>query len=563
MSKTNAKTDELLSNLSTVREFARESQEVTNFAHTEKNKAEASLYIHAIRHIQWPIIITVLAFGYLLNVFEGAKRIQSGEMKPTDVIMVVGETWCVIGHCRSIVEKFPQVLELMLPAERVFRILEQRSAVEPMPDDEREPFQTSQGDGGYNGGIEIEFDNVTFAYPTMPEHQVLRGLSFKIPAGKTVSLVGERGCGKSTSLELIQKKYNIEPGDGVIKINGRPIAEWDLRQYRRRISIVAQERKIFSDTIKENILYGLSDEERRERGFDGPDAATTGFQELKRFCEHACCWDFIKDFPLQLETRIGTKGIKLSGGQTQCLTIARALIKNPACLILDEATSALDNDTQKKVSENISKLQKQNGFTIVQIAHRLTTLTNSDIIYFMHHGIIMESGGIETQNGSAVEELNKVEIVQKTVTNPETHDEEQKLTHGFFHHLWNVANDVKSFHELPRKNLVEKVLELRDDLGKAKAELAKKNIELLPMLCLDRACTDPSASIAAAKTIGELRKKRAATEATNATIVEGAEDRTQVEAAGLARLNIERIPSVNAESLLVAPPTLQRAATAA
>merc|ERR1712167_200258 len=138
-------------------------------------------------------------------------------------------------------------------------------------------------------------------------------------------------------------------------------------------------------------------------------------------------------------TRIGCGGIKLSGGQTQCLTIARALIKNPACLILDEATAALDNETQKKVSENISKMQRENGFTIVQIAHRLTTLTNSDIIYFMNHGVVVEVGGWESQNATAVLELNKVTIEHKTVINPETHEESRKIAKGFFHHYWNVA----------------------------------------------------------------------------------------------------------------------------
>jgi ABC-type sugar transport system ATPase subunit len=237
----------------------------------------------------------------------------------------------------------------------------------------------------------------------------------------------------------------------------------------------------------------LSDQERLERGFDGPEASTQGFLELKRICELACCWDFIKDFPLQLETRIGTKGIKLSGGQTQCLTIARALIKNPACLILDEATAALDNETQKRVSQNIGTLQRQQGFTVIQIAHRLTTLTNSDIIYFLRHGVVVESGGCEKQDGTAVQELNKIEIIHKLVKNPETNEEEQRVTQGFFHHHWNVANDVQSFHELTSKQLLSKIRELRDDLDMAQAEIKSKNLKrLLPPLVLERALTSPS-----------------------------------------------------------------------
>jgi len=495
VAKTNGRTDELLNNLSTVREFARETQESVYFAHAEKSKAETSLYIHAFRHVQWPITITILACSYLMNVYEAARRIHSGEMRPADAVMVVGETWCVIHHCRSIVEKLPEILELLLPAERVFRLLEQRSAVEPNQGEKGAPFETSMGDGAYNGGVEVEIDGVYFAYPTMSEHKVLRGTTLKIPAGKTVSLVGQRGCGKTSTLELIQRKYDVEPGEGSIKVNGRPIQEWDVRQYRRRLSVVAQGPKIFANTIKENILYGLSDQERLEMGFDGPEASTTGHQELKHICELACCWDFIKDFPLQLETRIGCGGIKLSGGQTQCLTIARALIKKPAFLILDEATAALDNETQKRVSENISKLQKQQGFTIVQIAHRLTTLTDSDIIYFLDHGTVAETGGLHTQNGSAVEELNKIDIAHRTVVNPETNQEEQRIERGFFHHHWNAANDVKAFHELTAGKLADKVRELRDDLHIARAELGQRNAaKLLPPLVLERALTHPASS---------------------------------------------------------------------
>jgi len=511
VARTNARTDEILKNLSTVREFARERQESTNFAHAEKSKAETSLYIHAMRHVQWPIILTILAFGYLMNVYEGAGRIHYGQMRPSDVVMVVGETWCVIWHCRCIVEKLHQFMELMLPAERVFRLLEQRSAVEPMPGDNRVPFETCRGDGSYEGGVEVEFEGVFFAYPTMAEHRVLRNLTLKIPAGKTVSLVGERGCGKTSTLELIQRKYDLEPGEGVIRVNGRPIQEWDLRQYRRRLAVVAQGPTIFANTIKENILYGLSDQERLDMGFDGPMAATVGHQELKRICELACCWDFIKDFPLQFETRIGCGGIKLSGGQTQCLTIARALIKKPAFLILDEATAALDNETQKKVSENISSLQKEFGFTIVQIAHRLTTLTDSDIIYFLNHGTVVESGGSETQNGSAVEELNNIEIERHSVRNPETGEQDQHIAQGFFHHYWNVANDIKSFHELSSAKLAAKVRELRCDLDKATVELSKKHdknvAKLLPALLLARSVSDPTRDRTASRRLSELAQK--------------------------------------------------------
>jgi len=189
------------------------------------------------------------------------------------------------------------------------------------------------------------------------------------------------------------------------------------------------------------------------------------------------------------------------------------LIKNPACLILDEATAALDNETQKRVSQNISTLQQQQGFTVIQIAHRLTTLTNSDIIYFLRHGVVVESGGCETQDGTAVQELNKVEIIHKTVKNPETNEEEQRVTQGFFHHHWNVANDVQSFHELTTKQLLAKIGELRDDLAMAQAEVNLKNLKrLLPPLVLEKAFTTPDGDRVAEQALDRLMNLSKSTE---------------------------------------------------
>lgn len=195
---------------------------------------------------------------------------------------------------------------------------------------------------GKKGGIEFEFNDVTFAYPTLREYRILRKLSLRIPAGKTASLVGEAGCGKSTTLEVCKRSYDVEHINGEVLINGKPIEYLDVRQFRRAIAVVSQTVTLFVGTIKENILYGLSDEERLKLKFDGPEARTVGHNALVAVAKNACAWKFIEYLPLQFETRIGTGGIKLSGGQQQRIAIARALVKEPACLILDEATSALD-----------------------------------------------------------------------------------------------------------------------------------------------------------------------------------------------------------------------------
>merc|ERR550532_1387246 len=241
-------------------------------------------------------------------------------------------------------EQVPRLMRIMIPASRAFELLESKSLIEPMPGDKKAPFEKK------NGGIELEFQDVTFAYPLMPEITVLRHLSLTIPAGKTVAICGERAAGKSTIYALMQRMYDVEYGRGQVVVNGQPIAYWDVRSYRRAIAILAQKGLLFKGTIKENILYGLNDAEKRARNFHLPQ----GDEELQRLLELSGAWDIIKEFPLKIEQRIGTGGVSLSGGTEQCLFIARGLVKEPAMLMMDEATSAMDTHTQKRAAEGIA-----------------------------------------------------------------------------------------------------------------------------------------------------------------------------------------------------------------
>merc|ERR1712190_197335 len=134
----------------------------------------------------------------------------------------------------------------------VFELLESKSLIEPMPGDKKASFEKK------NGGIELKFQDVTFAYPLMPEITVLRHLTLTIPAGKTVAICGERAAGKSTIFALMQRMYDVEYGNGKIIVNGHPIAHWDVRSYRRNIAILAQKGLLFKGTIKDNVLYGLN-----------------------------------------------------------------------------------------------------------------------------------------------------------------------------------------------------------------------------------------------------------------------------------------------------------------
>jgi ABC-type glutathione transport system ATPase component len=160
--------------------------------------------------------------------------------------------------------------------------------------------------------------------------------------------------------------------------------------------------------------------------------------------------------------RIGTGGVTLSGGQEQCIAICRALIKRPAALILDEYTAALDGPTQKRVASNIAKLQKDFGFTIVQIAHRLETLTNSDCLYFLEHGKVVES--IMTDDRTATKALLKVPIKHRATRNGLTGENMEKVTAGYFHATWNSNFDVKDIHKMKLNDLEKREKELEEEL---------------------------------------------------------------------------------------------------
>lgn len=465
-------TNEMLRNLSTVREFAREGQEGVEYERVQRTQARDGMKLRLLQHLQWPTFISIFFAGQLVNLWFGAEQVHHDELSAIDLIMLFHK-FGEITHCfKHLVDQLPRVLELMLPADRVFLLLESRSAIEPNEGDAPlEPFVPRCG------GIGFELEGIDFAYPTMPEHRVLRGLSLSIPAGKTVALVGERGCGKSTTIELLKRSYDPEPGCGRVLVNGAPLPAIDVRSFRRHISVVSQSVHLFGGSIKDNLLYGLSPAERRQRGFDGADgvAREAAEAELRRVCEMSGC-DFIHDYPLRLETRLGTGGIKLSGGQKQCIAIARALLKQPALLILDEATSALDAKTQTLVAASIREEQLRLGFTVVQIAHRLETLKGSDAVYFFAHGRVVEVGGMARLERTAVEELLRVPIECKTVEDPESGKPVQRLRGGYFHDMWNRAQGITPPAQMEGAQLAQKEKELRAELAAVEKAWRRKAV---------------------------------------------------------------------------------------
>ena len=227
----------------------------------------------------------------------------------------------------------------------------------------------------------IEFKNVVFKYPSDPnERIILKGINLLFEPGKKVALVGESGCGKSTTVNLIERLYETTAGE--IFIDGIEIKRFDIKYLRSLIGYVQQEPVLFNKSIRENLIFGREEQLNELGNID---------DLIQNSCDEAYASDFIKNLPDELNYVVGIKGSKLSGGQKQRVAIARAIMAKPKILILDEATSALDNKSEKEVQRALDNISSKNVTTVI-IAHRLSTIKNADLIYAIKEGTVIEQG---------------------------------------------------------------------------------------------------------------------------------------------------------------------------
>ncbi|NXN78765.1 MDR1 protein, partial [Bombycilla garrulus] len=260
----------------------------------------------------------------------------------------------------------PDYAKARISAQRIFKLLGRKPLIDSYSE-EGEKLSHFEGN--------IEFRNIHFVYPTRPEVQVLQGLNLKVNKGQTLALVGSSGCGKSTSIQLLERFY--DPVEGQVLADGFDTKSLHLQWLRSRLGLVSQEPILFDCSIAENIQYG-------------DNSRVVSQEEIEEAAKAANIHAFIEKLPEKYNTRVGEKGTQLSGGQKQRIAIARALVRNPAVLLLDEATSALDTESEKIVQQALDNARQ--GRTCIVIAHRLSTVQTADIIVVIQNGRVVEQG---------------------------------------------------------------------------------------------------------------------------------------------------------------------------
>lgn len=346
-----------------VKAFAREKYETEKFLKVNKDYYDLNITQARILSNFLPVIDILTNLTPVAMIIYGGYLVIKGNITMGTLLAfssyILNLSFCV-KNIGGLVNMMSQNRASM---DKIFNILKRKPQITSM--------ENSYNPDKVKG--EIEFKNVSFRYN---EEEVLKKINLKIPAGSTVAIMGETGCGKSSILSLIGRHYDVSSGE--VLIDGVNVKKWNLDSLRENMAVVFQDTFLFSDSIKDNIDFGGNKSE----------------DEIIEAAKDSCAYDFIKEMPEGFETEVGERGLGLSGGQKQRLAIARALVRKTPILILDDATSALDMETEFNVLKNLSK--KQDKATTFIIAHRISGVKDADIILFMKDGEIVEMGDHES-----------------------------------------------------------------------------------------------------------------------------------------------------------------------
>ena len=357
----NGKAVDSLLNFETVKYFANEKMEAARFDKSMERYERSAIRI-------WTSL-GFLNFGQAVIFYAGtvvilamaALGVMNRQLTLGDFVLLNTFLMQIYRPLNFIGFVYREIRQGLTDIEEMFKLLDREPEVQDKPD--ARPLHVT--------GPVIRFEDVHFHYD--PDRPILKGVSFEVPAGKTIAVVGPSGAGKSTISRLLYRFYDVI--EGRVTIDGQDLRDVTQASLRASIGMVPQDTVLFNDTIAYNIRYGR------------PDATD---EEVHRAAELAQIGSFIASLPMGYDTQVGERGLKLSGGEKQRVAIARTLVKNPPILILDEATSALDTISERVVQSALDEASR--GRTTISIAHRLSTVVDADVIHVLKAGRIVESG---------------------------------------------------------------------------------------------------------------------------------------------------------------------------
>jgi len=353
---------EIFKNHKLIKIFQKENYEKNRARNLIYNLKESNRKISIVFVRASPIMETFTGIMIAIIIFISAKLIIKGEIEVSNFFSFLAAMMLAYQPVRSLATLNIAIQQGLTGARKILPIIDEVHQI--VDKNNAKEIRIYEGD--------IKFNNVDFQY-SENEKTVLKNISLDIPGKKMTALVGLSGAGKSTIINLIPRFYNINSGD--IKIDNQSIYDSTLFSLRKNISYVSQDTTLFDDTIKNNIAYANLD---------------ASIDEIKQAAKFSFADEFINNLPQKYDTLIGENGVRLSGGEKQRLSIARAILKQSPIILLDEATSSLDADTENKIQEAISFLTK--GKTTIVIAHRLSTILNSDKIYVIDNGKVIGEG---------------------------------------------------------------------------------------------------------------------------------------------------------------------------
>ena len=358
---------DLFKNHKIIKIFQRENFENMRSEKFVNDLKEKSAKISAVYIRSTPVMEILTGIMIAILIFYSGKLIISGELAINNFFSFLAAMMLAYQPVKTLTKVNVAIEQGLAAANRILPIIDINNEINLNED--KDKFNISEGN--------IIFENVDFTYKSNPENKVLQNVNANFTGGKMTALVGHSGSGKSTLLNMIPRIY--APTDGIIHLDNQDISKFNLASLRNQISIVDQNTTLFDDTVLNNIKYAR------------PEATN---EEIYKAAEQSMCSEFINNLENKYQTMIGENGVKLSGGEKQRLSIARAFLKKSKIILLDEATSSLDSETEDKIQQALGQLTL-NKTTIV-VAHRLSTILNSDKIYVVDNGKIIDSGNHET-----------------------------------------------------------------------------------------------------------------------------------------------------------------------